>query len=333
MQFNNNENINTSIEEMRIFRKNNARGVNLSNVPYASDGTLNDPKQYARLSGYAIDGTFGKNVDLSNVNDATKQYYNLNGTNKYCNEESDCIGTNQSESSFKTITGSDIMMEKVDGNNDTTLLLCSADGTTCEDNYMTKDSVIVIPNNSDECNNLSGVEQENCFNMKLNFGGQQSCKDSCSDDSSCSGYNYFGANDICMTVSDSKLLGMADISSMAGDFNIVGGVKLNQGDFVEKFSNEDILNLSKNNTSYLTTIQNNQTATLNNLKSLTDENEIRSEKFSDLIKSKNDIANTKARMIQIENEHLIYKNKILYSVISLIFVIIIVMIMLYKMLK
>ena len=33
---NTNENINTAVEEMRIFHKNNTRGLKLSNVPFSS---------------------------------------------------------------------------------------------------------------------------------------------------------------------------------------------------------------------------------------------------------------------------------------------------------
>ena len=52
-----------------------------------------------------------------------------------------------------------------------------------------------------------------------------------------------------------------------------------------------------------------------------------------LRKAKQDIANTKARMMQIETETLIYKNKTLYSIVSLIFVLLIVIIVLYKTVK
>ena len=116
----------------------------------------------------------------------------------------------------------------------------------------------------------------------------------------------------------------------------VTGVKLDSGDFIEKFvtiSNDDSPNLSTDNTSYLDTIISNQQTTLDNLKDLTSENELRNRKFQDLIGAKKDIANTMSRSLQIEQEHLIYKNKLVYSIISLIFVALIVIIVLYKVAK
>jgi len=39
---NTNTNVESTVEEMRIFKKNNVRGLQLSNVPYTTDGFWNE---------------------------------------------------------------------------------------------------------------------------------------------------------------------------------------------------------------------------------------------------------------------------------------------------
>ena len=160
------------------------------------------------------------------------------------------------------------------------------------------------------------------------MGGQDNCLDLCSGNTSCIGYNY-GPNDTCSTYSSIDSLNSTDTDTLTG-------VKMDSGDFIEKFqtiSNDDSPNLSLDNTSYLDTIISNQQTTLNNLKDLTSENELRNRNYQGLIESKKDIANTMARSLQIEQEHLIYKNKIVYSMIALIFVVLMIIIILYKIKK
>lgn len=311
---NTNTNINTSVEEMRIFHKNNNRALKLSNVPFSSGNgsNLNNPKKYASFTGYDLTGTYGTDIDLSNLSSSKKAYYTTYGTNEYCSSESDCVGTYQSDTSFRTLKGSDITMTKNSDNTGTALLLCSADGTTCEDNFYTKSNMLINSNNG-----LISSENE--------IGGQDNCLDSCSGNTSCVGYNY-DPNDTCSTYSSIDSLNSTDTDAITG-------VKMDSGDFIEKFqtiSNDDSPNMNLDNTSYLDTILSNQQTTLDNLKDLTSENELRNRNFQDLIGSKKDIANTMARSLQIEQEYLIYKNKIVYSMIALIFVVLIIIIILYK---
>ena len=313
---NTNENINTAVEEMRIFHKNNKRGLNLSNVPFSNGvGTeLNNPKKYASFTGYDVTGSYGTDVDLSSLSSTQKAYYTNYGTNEYCSGNSECMGTYQSDTAFRTLEGSNLKMTNNSSNSGTTLLLCSADGTTCEDNFYT--------------NSNMSISSGGVLSSESKMGGQDNCVDSCTDNTSCKGYNY-NTDDSCISYSSIDSLN----SSTDGT---VTGVKMDSGDFIEKFatiSNDDSPNLNTDNTSYLNTIVSNQQTTLDNLKDLTSENELRNRKFQDLIEAKKDIANTIARSLQIEEENLIYKNKIVYSIISLIFVVLIVIIVLYKIAK
>ena len=318
---NTNENINIAVEEMRIFHKNNLRGLKLSNVPFSSgDGSdLNDPQKYASFTGYNVSGEYGTDIDLSNATSSEKTYYSNYGTNKYCNNNSDCTGTYQSDTAFRTLEGSNLTMTNDSTSTGTTLLLCSADGTTCEDNFYTKSNMLTTSSN-------------NPISNQTNMGGQDNCYDLCSGDTSCVAYNYYDTDDNPDTCTTYDSISKMELSSD----NVVTGVKMDSGDFIEKFetiSNDDSPNLSLDNTSYLDTIMSNQQTTLDNLKDLTSENELRKKKFEDLIVAKKEIANTIARSIQIEEEQLIYKNKIVYSMISLIFVAILVIIILYKIAK
>lgn len=311
---NTNENINAAVQEMRIFHKNNNRTLKLSNIPFSSGigSNLNNPQKYASFTGYDVTGSYGTDVDLSSLSSTQKAYYTNYGTNEYCSGNSECIGTYQSDTSFRTLKGSDITMTKNSDNTETTLLLCSADGITCEDNFYTKSNMLINSNNG-------LISSEN------KIGGQDNCLDSCSKNTLCIGYNY-SPNDTCTTYSNIDSLNSTDTDN-------VTGVKMDSGDFIEKFqtiSNDDSPNMNLDNTSYLTTIMNNQQTTLDNLKDLTSENELRNRNFQDLIESKKDIANTMARSLQIEQEQLIYKNKIVYSMIALIFVVLIVIVILYK---
>ena len=310
-----NENINTAVEEMRIFHKNNNRSLGLSNVPYSNGvGTsLNDPQKYASFTGYDVSGTYGTTVDLSNLSSSEKAYYTNYGTNKYCNNDSECTGTYQSDTEFNTFKDTDLTLTNNSNNDGTTLLLCSADGTTCEDNFYINSNMSIVSDNG-------VIKTEN------DMGGQDPCSDSCNNETSCVGYNYDDTNDICTTYSSIDSINSTNTG-------MVTGVKMDSGDFIEKFSNDDIPNLSIDNTEYLDTIKTNQQITLDNLKDITSENELRNRKFNDLIETKKDIANTLSRSLEIEQEDLIYKNKIVYSIISLIFVAIMVIIVLYKIAK
>jgi hypothetical protein len=322
---NTNTNVESTVEEMRIFNKNNVRGLQLSNVPYTTDGSgMNTPQKYAKFTGYNVDGTFGMDVALTD--DTTRQYYTEYGTNKYCSGDSECKGTYQSNDAFKTLVGSEVGMEKSGNSTSTTMLLCSADGTTCEDGYYTKDQLLVVTDTGD-CDSLTGQEKLDCLGVQSEFSGSQDCADYCTGSSECGGYNYFSDDNLCMPVNNDKIIGLATTDAAT----ITGGVKVDSANFIEQF--DEVRNLNTDNTSALNTIIDNQTDALDNLTDLTKENELRNRKFNDLIKAKQDIANTKARMMQIETETLIYKNKTLYSIVSLIFVLLIVIIVLYKTVK